>query len=680
MDSKYVLEGLCMAISIVVFLGNAFFLKRLWKTTFSIAAPSIILIHILILFLFGLSELLLIGFYFVIACDSIIALLFFISRKNWHEIFVQFRDLDVWVWLIFALSAYLYTRGTLFYSWDEFSHWGLIYKTLMFTDRLPGKASSVFSLSYPPATVLFQYLIGKILNFDSRHLESNAYLAQMILVGTFLLSLFPRLSWRKIIYQFFLIAVAYLLIILFDFDLQTLYVDLVLGILFAAGLARLIGPYDLNDRSNFYLLLIISSTLPLIKPLGLFFSLSLIALSFILDLIPRNNDEVLFSSTRLFFYLKNLSKIKYILLICLPLLMNTLWSIHIKPFSDRNLWDISYSLMDTKSINEGDLATNIEELIRIDSGMGRNYYFYHIPTQKNISMESVFRIFSQNAPYRTKIIVASFINTHFTDEFHNSQFSLLKIYFVIFGVIYIILRWGIKENRTKIYWVYIINIGLFLLYLIYIFLILLAYIYYFGNFEATYTPELLRYLSPFLLGWLLLLVAFLERNLDQNRKEEWREEQKILILLLLSCFVLVLPVHTYIHSPKQIDNYRLNVQNIFNEVNMDSIPPGSKVYQIWQNEYTNGYEFHIMRYLLCPLQSNAGGFQLSLNYDSERKWAISIPPSEWIEMINSEGYSHVFIGYADEDFWDTYGYLFDRYEKDGPQLFTVHMNSLVKLK
>ena len=53
-----------------------------------------------------------------------------------------------WIFIFIVLIGY--TRGLLFYGWDELNYWGVISKYLLATNHLPDQASNFFFISYPP--------------------------------------------------------------------------------------------------------------------------------------------------------------------------------------------------------------------------------------------------------------------------------------------------------------------------------------------------------------------------------------------------------------------------------------------------------------------------------------------------------------------------------------------------
>jgi hypothetical protein len=76
----------------------------------------------------------------------------------------------------------------------------------------------------------------------------------------------------------------------------------------------------------------------------------------------------------------------------------------------------------------------------------------------------------------------------------------------------------------------------------------------------------------------------------------------------------------------------------------------------------NGFQLHILRYLLCPLPSNFYGWRLGKPENQSDRMSLNISPQKLMEIINSKGYTHVFIAAADDTFWAKYGVLFNKHD------------------
>jgi len=161
----------------IVLSSGILFLTRKLHFSQSLAPLVTILGITIILYICSLAGILLQGAIFVIILSLILGILSFIhfSKKIPEKKWAPSPALLVWI-IAFIIIA-IYTFGTLFYRWDEFSYWGTIYKYLLATNHLPDVASNFLVTSYPPFVSLFQYFIGLVLG----NKESSAYFAQMIM-------------------------------------------------------------------------------------------------------------------------------------------------------------------------------------------------------------------------------------------------------------------------------------------------------------------------------------------------------------------------------------------------------------------------------------------------------------------------------------------------------------------
>ncbi|HEY3908703.1 MAG TPA: hypothetical protein VGM07_02300 [Stellaceae bacterium] len=104
------------------------------------------------------------------------------------------RDPAFGLFLAAALGLYLYVKPCNLILWDEFSNWGAFSKFLLQTDRLPRVLGEVILIDYPPGLGLFSYFISRGFGFD----EGFLLFASALLQAAMLLSFLATLRWRDL--------------------------------------------------------------------------------------------------------------------------------------------------------------------------------------------------------------------------------------------------------------------------------------------------------------------------------------------------------------------------------------------------------------------------------------------------------------------------------------------------
>jgi hypothetical protein len=148
---------------------------------------------------------------------------------------------------------------------------------------------------------------------------------------------------------------------------------------------------------------------------------------------------------------------------------------------------------------------------------------------------------------------------------------------------------------------------------------------------------------------------------------------------LVILFILLIPASTYIHLPFSPDPTRFEVNRIYKKISQVNFQAHDKVYEVYSGVplKDQGYRHYIMRYFLTPIPSNNIGWSIGEN-EEENRYTIDLTPSEWMELLNTKGYTYVLVSESDTKFWDRYKELFDQYSLDftQPQLFKVTKDKL----
>ncbi len=268
-------------------LGSVVFGKR-----FEEGLPFTFFGIVFVLFLFGICKQLLLGVYFV--CAGIVILYGYMTvlfcrsklkKKIIECLFTPALGIYCALFVISTVFNYLRVPNT----WDEFSHWAHVVKTMLLWDDFGTNVSADLSFAnYPPGMALLQYFILKLhgIFYDIEQMnEWRLFFVYQI----FTYSLFiPFLDGLK----FFLVkrTMANLIIVclaptfFLDSFFKSIYIDTFMAVLFGIGIAYVVLE-DVKTKYVKSMILCISCMLVLSKSIGVFFAILLSALYLVKDML-----------------------------------------------------------------------------------------------------------------------------------------------------------------------------------------------------------------------------------------------------------------------------------------------------------------------------------------------------------------------------------------------------------
>lgn len=196
--------------------------------------PFIISSIVLILYLFGLFNKLLYGYYFLIILtilNTLFLIYLFSTKKLLLKIFFQSKYL---AFLGFLAFTFYINHEYLLICYDEFSAWGIFIKNTFDTNSFHIFSSfPMAGKSYLPGTTLFIYFLAKLQGFLSEDLMVNGL---NIIYFSLAATIFDSIKLKNIaelIKRFLLVLLLPLTINLWPIPGTMILVDLLLGFLFA---------------------------------------------------------------------------------------------------------------------------------------------------------------------------------------------------------------------------------------------------------------------------------------------------------------------------------------------------------------------------------------------------------------------------------------------------------------
>lgn len=264
--------------------GLAFFNKR-----FEELITAYYLSIVIVLFVFGLFNALLVGWWLVFAAivTAYIVCAIKVLRvagKDGMEVAASLLTSTFFtpgfvffIILLFVLMAC--NGGVMSTEWDEFTHWGLIVKQMTEYNAL--SFNTVFEgtlfRSYPPGVALFQYFGQRIAVLSGNEFkEWLSYLFLQVLEYSFFAPLLNGLELKKGSSWVCLLIMFLCPLAVFDNALSNLGVDCLLGVASAAGLAYLhIETEDDKAGLRNITVLLDVAFLTLVKDAGMLFAVIL---------------------------------------------------------------------------------------------------------------------------------------------------------------------------------------------------------------------------------------------------------------------------------------------------------------------------------------------------------------------------------------------------------------------
>lgn len=274
-----------MLLMTVLFLFTIIFqssiIAFIWKRSIGECFAVALSVDILLLYFSGLIANFTFGIIGIIAV-TVAGSIYVIYRLK-KDVTIQlylgvYQDYTILVLFAFSGVFLFFNYGRYFSFFDEFSHWGLAIKNLYTAnDFVIGQASNDGFHGYPPAASLVGYFIQL---FGTEFNEGAAVFAQATYTILFWFPVLSILSKKNLVKSILISGIIFLFPIhFFHIGYYTLYVDMMLGVIFASVLLN----YFLKDnlqQFDYIQICLGLSILTLTKASGL--GLSAMAIVFIL--------------------------------------------------------------------------------------------------------------------------------------------------------------------------------------------------------------------------------------------------------------------------------------------------------------------------------------------------------------------------------------------------------------
>ena len=595
-------------VAILIYISIATCITQRFKFKQESSVTIVFLSSALLLYIAGLFNLMKFAVYliYLFAIISFVYIIYCIIKKKIkiREIFTPGIIMYIFVIMIMAFIV----KDTYYYEWEEVTHWGANLKAMVeYNVFWSNKIYDGVHVVYTPIAGIIEYFFCKI---NGGFAEDVSYMAINTFIITLLLPIIKGQkhnlkSYIKLILFWFMF---YCSIKLCNFQLTSIYIDMLLGILFALGMVLAYRLDGKEDKINLILTLIM---MPLLKDTGLLLLGIILMQLFFNKVILKIIEER--KITKQHFKIFGI----IVLMLIIPLVFYGTWKIYCgvngKVLDDRH---------DKNAISEIDIKEYIKGILLIDTDNSK---------YKDIS----------NSFYDA-------LNTTPVVGGLESTVTAVKLVAVldITGIIIYLVNKD-KQDKKKIATILLaLNIGFGL----YCLLLLATFMFAFTETEGRALASYSRYMSTYFIAWIIITVGLALNSKIKN------------VILSLTIAIMLCLYPTSVISIVDITS-RKNLSGIDDEIRTEAniikenVELNDKVYIIYQN-IGGGYEYHKLRYSISPIVTNLlYEWSLGPKYYESDIWSLDLTKEEFEKKLIDEEFDYLFIAKIDKQFVDIYGSL-----------------------
>lgn len=608
------------------------------KRRFEEVLPFFLMCSILIIFLSGFLNQLMIGYiiaFTVAAIFPIFIIIQLIKRKDLSDLRKKIFTPGFCVFLILYTFIYILNVNRGFTIWDEISHWGPMVKETLRIDKFYSAAESalVVHKDYPPAITLFEAIWCKL---SGGYKEAYLYTSLQILSLSLFFPALSKFNWAKnrntvlkIILLVIVILSANIIIRVGEASFyQTIYIDCFLGLLFGHCLFLVVQEKQLT-KFGLSRLSAALTVLLLTKQMGLvFFLIVLAALVINQSIIHRNTFKEIISRKPT----KQSTILMISVLICIlvvPMLFMFSWNTYLSAHDIHG----QFSISDIKII----------ELIGIISGNSGEAY-------QHIALGNFAR---------------SLINDGLVER--PITFSYWQLMILSSVVFFLIGKYGRRDFEK--YQISGLNIVVFLGAIGYAFVMLLLYVFSFSSHEAMKLASHERYLNTYWFAVFALAMMLFLYIIEKKEAEQKRSSTIPLVTFLIISWLIPL-------KPSAIANFipSITYKSVTSGYQDDAdiitshTEENARIFIIAQHD--TGLIKHKLTYLTLPRKYNGRYYSLGKPYDENDVWTTDISMEQWLTKLS--GYDYLYLCEVDDQFIDNYSGVFrSEDEIKNRNLFTI---------
>ena len=622
-----------LLLILTIFIPS-FYISNKYKIKIEKIIPCTIFSIILIIYIFGLINLLKIGVY-AVYCVSFSCL--FLQIIEFIKGNIKIKDLvkiifkpSICIWFMGIIILYFYYRGRMLIAWDEFSHWGDVVKMMYYNNIYNTNVASLSAArAYPPIMSIFQYFVENL--SVKGYQEQYLFCAYQTFVISLIIPFIRNIKWREI-YRIILILMIIIIAptVFFStpyFYYNIIYIDPFLGILFGYVMACI---FITKEYSRFEIISISLAlfALTLTKDIAPVFSLIALTFIFLNIVIADKNYKFLkpFNKNNIMKFFKKTKPIWIFLIVII----------------------VSY------------LSWKINVILNVKDASGSNP-----STIKDV----IKALLHYGGTYRVTVVdnyIKTLSSYRFTDMGNIYIISFVMIMFSI--LLYKCINKS--EKGRCIFGFYTIYIG----EAFYVLLMLVLYILIFSEYEALNVASFDRYIGIYLTA-LLFFIVFI--TIYQSISKKKYLNLIILLFLIILNADMTKNLSNFYHYKKNVRITQEIREKYINAANyIRSKIDAHKKYKFYIIvQHSTGAEKWMLRYEIRDVLKEINeGFNWSLGekYNEGDIWTLDISKDEFKEILFKEDYDYVYLFNIDDKFINRYGSIFNYSDIESGQLYMVN--------
>lgn len=556
-------------LSLFPILGYALFIHFQFKKVISVSLFFAITSIISVLFLFGLLSLLQFGanllFYLGLL---LLGYTFYRYRQEFAGVIVQ---PPLAIFLFFSVLAFFAFKDVHLFFWDEYSHWGAFIKEMFYFHHFYDAASVAAHINYPPGVSTWDYFI--LLHSDYH--EGVLYFAYFLILFASTLMMYEKITWDKWYWLLLVFAVQMVLFASFGHWFSNIYVDHVIGALFAGlVLSYLAERYATKELLLFVFPLV---SIVLVKEVGLYFGFAAVGLYALLLFVDTKRKELSILQT---LTLQKSNFALLFMLLAIMLLTLKVWSLHQESKGIKGEKQSITGIVTSVISDENVLSEPVETRVKEN--------FWNVVLHQQLHKEKLslnYNEFSVSTmPQYKKVIKLSTVGV------------------LVFFIAMIVMAHKLSVPAEKKREVGLLGGYLIFVFLVYLIILYMSYLVAFGS-GAVRIPSYVRYINmatlPLMFVAFSLLLPFYQNNTGSNKNKiatPLTGGIAALVLLGLITQPYFKPLYTQLES-----QIRSQVEPVTTQI-VANVPSHAKLFVVFPVK-NNGMINYILRYSLIPAQS-----------------------------------------------------------------------------
>ena len=640
-------------IFLIGFLGYCLFFTRWFKWKFSTTPFFTTSMLACLTYIFALAGFLKYASVTLLSIGYILLIIWAIKAlQEYKQNAVQFRDIDfsgIAIFLSLYFIFFMVSRNLSLFSYDEYSHWALAVKELLYYNQLPTSKTALTVFYYPPFPALFQYFVCKIISPN----ENMMYFANSLMfISTCMLLVFPKraLLSSLTIFAYFLIS--------FNFgeeatNLFSLYAEGPLSYIFCGIIIHILINRSQLKPSKVYQIIPAIICLTLTKETGVLLALSSLLLCsyFVLKEIftkPRNIPvfPILLSS---------------VVILLSIILSYSSWRIYLR---SQNLNHNSIYANQPLALQPGkDVRTKLTQTSIIEVA---KFFLHPTPSDKQFLTNFVNRFEEQNT-------------------YSSVQTKTLLVFLVfLLGILYIL------HNNKEWNEISILFFLLLLTYFAFQTALLYSYRFVWNETRGLQIPGLSRYCYPYIQALNVFFLWLIAKSLSEKTNPSYSISPisiKVIALVLFSFLILRIPLPTFVNLLYR--PYEPSGAEFLEKTFGPFIPEDSRVFHI--NLQDAGQFHYELKYYIFPRVLQRSGWTFinenihpvpdgTENIPLLDRIKIRITPESLLNIIRVGEFNFVLISYADNEFCSDFSSIFDKpCQENHSSLYRVNPTSVLSL-